>query len=59
MGLCNLIRGKVNGFVKQLVAVVITVGGCYGILLVVAKLTSVNFLGIKFVLYYGLFYGLG
>ena len=59
MGLCNLIRGKVNGFVKQLVAVLITVGGCYGILLVVAKLTSVNFLGIKFVLYYGLFYGLG
>ena len=59
MGLCNLIRSKVNGFVKQLVAVAITVGGCYGILLVVAKLTSVNFLGIKFILYYGLFYGLG
>ena len=59
MGLCNLIRGKVNGFVKQLVAVAMTVGVCYGILLVVAKLTSVNFLGIKFILYYGLFYGLG
>lgn len=27
MGLCNLIRSKVNGFVKQLVAVAITVGG--------------------------------
>ena len=59
MGLCNLIRGKVNGFVKQLVTVAVTFDGSYGILLVLAKLTSVNFLGIKFVLYYGLFYGLG
>lgn len=59
MGLCNLVQGKVNGFVKQLVAVAMTVGGNYGILLVLAKLTSVNFLGIKFILYYGLFYGLG
>ena len=59
VGLCNLIRGKVNGFVKQLVTVAVTFGGSYGILLVLAKLTSVNFLGIKFVLYYGLFYGLG
>lgn len=59
MGLCNLIRGKVNGFVKQLVAVAMTVGACYGILLAMAKLTSVDFLGIKFILYYGLFYGLG
>ena len=59
MGLCNLIRGKVNGFVKQLAPVAMMVGGCYGILLVVASLTSVNFLGIKFILYYDLFYGLG
>lgn len=59
MGLCNLIRGKVNGFVKQLVTVAVTVGVSYGVLLIVAKLTSINFLGIKFILYYGLFYGLG
>ena len=31
----------------------------YGVLLILAKLTSINFLGIKFILYYGLFYGLG
>lgn len=59
MGLCNLIRGKTNDFVKQLVIVAVTVDVCYGVLLVLAKLTSINFLGIKFVLYYGLFYGLG
>lgn len=59
MGLCNLIHGKVNGFVKQFVTVTVTVGVSYGILLILAKLTSVNFLGIKFILYYGLFYGLG
>lgn len=59
MVLCNLARGKANGLVKQLVTVAVTFGGSYGILLFLAKLTSVNFLGIKFVLYYGLFYGLG
>ena len=59
MGLCNLIRGKVNGFVKQLLTVAVTVGVSYGVLLILAKLTSINFLGIKFILYYGLFYALG
>ncbi|WP_279033066.1 acyltransferase family protein [Gemmiger formicilis] len=59
MGLCNLIRGKVNGFVKQFMTVAVTVGVSYGVLLILAKLTSINFLGIKFILYYGLFYGLG
>lgn len=59
IGLCNLTLGKANGFVKQLVTVAVTFGGSYGILLILAKLTSVNFLGIKFILYYGLFYGLG
>ena len=59
IGLCNLTRGKANGVVKQLVPVAVTFGGSYGILLIFAKLTSVNFLGIKFILYYGLFYGLG
>lgn len=59
MGVCNLVRGKLMGVVKQLTAVAITVGVCYGVLLVLAKLTSVNFLGIKFILYYGVFYGLG
>lgn len=58
-GLCNLVRGKVEGFAKQLVTVAVTVGEGYDILLVLAKLTSINFLGIKFILYYGLFYGLG
>lgn len=58
-GLCNLIRGKVNGFVKQLVTAAVTAGVGYGVLLVLAKLTSINFLGIKFILYYCLFYGLG
>lgn len=58
-GLCNLIRGKVNGFVKQLVTAAVTAGVSYGVLLVLTKLTSINFLGIKFILYYGLFYGLG
>ena len=55
MGLCNLICSKVNGFVKQFVIVAVTVGVSYGILLILAKLTSVNFFGIKFILYYGLF----
>lgn len=59
MGLCNLIRVKANGVAKQLVAVAIAVGVCYCILLALAKLTSIDFLGIKFILYYGLFYGLG
>lgn len=58
-GLCNLVRGKLIGVVKQLTAVAITVGVCYGVLLILTKLTSANFLGIKFILYYGLFYGLG
>ena len=59
MGSCNLVRGKTNGFVKQLVAVAMTLGVYYVVLLVGAKLTSVSFLGIKFILYYGLFYELG
>lgn len=59
MGVCNLVRGKLIGFVKQLTVVAVTVGVCYGVLLLLAKLTSVNFLGIKFILYYGVFYGLG
>lgn len=58
-GLCNLIRGKLIGFVKQLTAVAVIVGVCYSVFLVLTKLTSVNFLGIKFILYYGVFYGLG
>ena len=59
MRLCNLVRGKLIGFVKQLSAAAVIVGVCYSVLLVLAKLTSVNFLGIKFILYYGVFYGLG
>lgn len=59
IGLCNLVREKLKSFVKQLMAVAMTVGVCYVVLLTLAKLTSINFLGIKFILYYGLFYGLG
>lgn len=59
MGLCNLVREKAKDCVKQLVAVAITAGTSYGILLFLAKMTSIHFLGIKFILYYGLFYGLG
>lgn len=59
MGGANLVRDKLIGFVKQLTAVAVIVGVCYGVLLILAKLTSVNFLGIKFILYYGVFYGLG
>lgn len=42
-----------------MVSVMVTVGVCYGIFLVLAELISVNFIGIKFILYYGLFYGIG
>ena len=59
MGLCNLVRCKLNDFVKQLLFVSITFLGCYSVLLALAKLTSIDFLGIKFILYYGLFYGMG
>lgn len=59
MGLCNLVRSRADGFVKQLLLVVVVFGICYGALLIIAKFTSINFIGIKFVLYYGLFYGMG
>lgn len=59
LGLCNLVRSKVSGFKKQVLSVAVVFGGCYGVLFVLARLFSVNFLGIKFILYYGLFYGLG
>lgn len=59
VGACNLVRNKLYGFVKQLIAVIVVFCICYGVLLIVAMLTSIKFLGIKFILYYGLFYGMG
>jgi len=58
-GMCNWVREKIKGYGKQFLAIAMTVGVTYGFFVVIALYTSVNFMGIKFILYYGLFYGFG
>lgn len=37
----------------------VTLVACFGVLLVIGKIAGINFLGIKYILYYAIFYGFG
>lgn len=58
-GLCNFIREKLNTPIKSFFAAGGVYGVAYGLLLGIASLKSTNYIGIKYILYYGLFYGIG
>jgi len=54
--LCNLTLFSPRGRIIKTGAVLI---GCFGILLALGKAFGLNFLGIKFIFYYAIFYGFG
>lgn len=58
-GLCNFIREKLNTSIKSFFAVGGVYCVAYCLLLGIASLKSTNYIGIKYILYYGLFYGIG
>lgn len=54
--LANLALSAKSGKILKVGAIFVI---CFGILLFIGKLAGINFLGIKYVLYYAIFYGFG
>jgi len=56
---CNMVISRGKSGIFKTVGVIISCIICFGILLAFARAFGINFIGIKYILYYSIFYGFG